>query len=125
MQLFAIIFTKTINSDLAPPTTAHTLESNETKTGTLECREKVEMLKISHLKNVNIRKNRCTPVKLDSNKQDKKGVKCVMNVYFLFNLPLTSSTHQLVGVNELSTETCLKSATFEFAPFFLYSNFSP
>ena len=34
------------------------------------------------------------------------------------NLPLTSSTQQLVGINRLSEETCLKSATLEFAPYF-------
>ena len=56
-----------------PPTThTQTLESKETKTKTLECKEKVQKLRISHVKNVNKRKNRLPPVKLESKKQDKK-----------------------------------------------------
>ena len=42
------------------------------KTGTLECKEKGQILKISHHKNVNKGKNHCTPVKLESKKNDKK-----------------------------------------------------
>ena len=33
------------------------------------------------------------------------------------NLPFTSTTHQLQGINGLSEETCLKSVTFKFSPY--------
>ena len=52
----------------------HTLENKETKTSTVECKKQVEKSKILHVKNVNKRKNRLTPVKLESKKQDKKVV---------------------------------------------------
>ena len=60
----------TIGWPTIPP---YTLESKETKTATLECKEKDQKLRISGAKNVNKRKNRLTPVKLGSKIQDKKS----------------------------------------------------
>ena len=57
------------------PTTGsvtHTHEIKGTKVGTLECKENDQMLRISDVKNVNKRKNRLAPVKLESKKQHKK-----------------------------------------------------
>ena len=45
--------------DLPPHT--HTLESKETKTDTLECKEKDQKWKICHVKNVNKEKSLFTP----------------------------------------------------------------
>ena len=45
-----------------------------TKTRTVECKKQVQKLKISDVKNVNKRKNRLTPVKLESKKEDKKKI---------------------------------------------------
>ena len=56
-----------------PPHT-HTLGSKETKSSTLECKENDQILKISHHKNVNKRKNRLKPVKLESKNQDQKSI---------------------------------------------------
>ena len=53
-----------------PPT--HTLKNKDTKTGILECKEKDQKSKISHVKNVNKRKNRLILVKLESKKQDDR-----------------------------------------------------
>ena len=50
----------------------HTLERKTRKTHTLECKKQLRKSKISHVKNVNKRKYRLTPVKLESKKQDKK-----------------------------------------------------
>ena len=47
-------------------------QSTETKDSTLECKENDQIFKISHVKNVNKRKNRLTPLKLERKKQDKK-----------------------------------------------------
>ena len=54
------------------PPPLHTLERKCTKTGTVECIESDQKSKISHVKNVNKRKNHCSPVKLESKKQGKK-----------------------------------------------------
>ena len=43
-----------------------------TKTSFLECKENDQKLLFQHVKNVNKSKNRPTPVKLESKKQDKK-----------------------------------------------------
>ena len=59
--------TLTCKADLPSPLThthIHTLESKETKNSILECKETDQIFKISHVKNVNKRKNRLTPVKL-------------------------------------------------------------
>ena len=55
-----------------PPTHTHCLESTETINSTLECKQMDQIFKIFHVKNVNKRKNRLTPVKLESKKQHKK-----------------------------------------------------
>ena len=55
-----------------PPSHTHTLENKETKYSTRECKKNDQMLRISDIKNVNKRKNRLTPVKLESKKRDKK-----------------------------------------------------
>ena len=60
-----------VSETYTPPHT-HTLESKVTKNSTLECKENDQKLRISHVKNVNKRKNPLTPVKLESKKQDKK-----------------------------------------------------
>ena len=52
----------------------HTLGSKGTKTSTLECKKKVQKLKISHVKNGENQKNPHTPVKLESKNQAKKVV---------------------------------------------------
>ena len=39
----------------------------------LECKKQIQLSKISDHKNVNKRKNRLTPAKLESKKQDKKN----------------------------------------------------
>ena len=76
VNIYAIYINWCINQILAWkwPTLTHThaLESNETKTRALECIECDQKLRISHVKNVNKRKNRLTPVKLESKKQHKK-----------------------------------------------------
>ena len=58
-----------------PPSPPNTLERKIRKTSTLECKEKVQKLRILHIKNVNKRKNRLTPVKLESKEQDKKNTR--------------------------------------------------
>ena len=55
-----------------PPPHTHSQVSKETKISTLECKENDQIFKIFHVKNVNKRENRLTPVKLESRKQDKK-----------------------------------------------------
>ena len=50
--------------DLLPPFPPHTAKQKDTKTNTLECKGNGQMLRISHHKNVNKRKNRLTPFKL-------------------------------------------------------------
>ena len=52
----------------------HTLERKTRKSGTLECKENDQKLTISDVKNVNKIKNRLTPVKLESKKEDKKAM---------------------------------------------------
>ena len=60
-------------NNLCPPHThTHTPESKEMKNHLLECKENDQIFKISRVKNVNKRKNRLTPVRLESEKQDKK-----------------------------------------------------
>ena len=56
------------------PTHTHTLtlQTKEKEKITLDCKEINQMLKISVHKNVNKSKNHCSPVKLESKKQDKK-----------------------------------------------------
>ena len=66
------IFNTRRPSTPATPTPTHSLERKETKNSTLECKENNEMLKNPEVKNVNKSKNRLTPAKLDSKKQDKK-----------------------------------------------------
>ena len=67
------------SKSLTPPHThtptqphTHSLESKESKNNTLECKENYQKSKISNQKNVNKSKNRLTPTKLESKKQDKK-----------------------------------------------------
>ena len=56
-----------------PPPHTHILQKEKKrKTSTLECKENDQIFEISHVKNVNKRKNRLAPVKLKSKKQDKK-----------------------------------------------------
>ena len=57
-----------------PPTHTHMIESKQTKTGTLECKENDQTLRISDHKNVNKSKNPLTPAKLENKKQDKKSI---------------------------------------------------
>ena len=47
-------------------------KAKKSKNSTLECKENYKMLGILDVKNVNKRKNRLTPAKLESKKQDKK-----------------------------------------------------
>ena len=49
-----------------------TIESKETKTSILECKENGQMLRILDHKNVNKSKNRLAPLKLYSKKHHKK-----------------------------------------------------
>ena len=49
-----------------------TLESKETKNSTVQCKENNQKLIIPDMKNVNKSENHCSPVKLESKKQDKK-----------------------------------------------------
>ena len=51
----------------------HSVERKEGKNSTLECKENGQMLKTPDVKNVNKRKNRLTPVKLESKNQHKKA----------------------------------------------------
>ena len=55
----------------APPS-PHTVENKETKTSTLECKKQVQKSKNPYHKNANKIQNRLTPLKLESEKQDKK-----------------------------------------------------
>ena len=58
-----------------PPSLAHThTRMKELKTGTLESKKEVQNSNISHVKNMNKKKNRLTPVKIISKKQAKKVV---------------------------------------------------
>ena len=61
--------TKSKNIWDTPP---HTRKSKEKKNSTLECKGNDQMLRILEVKNVNKSKDRLTPVKLESKKQDKK-----------------------------------------------------
>ena len=61
-----------VDVDGRPHTNTHTIESKETKQRTLKCKKPLQMLKISHQKSIIKSKNHCSPVKLDSKKQDKK-----------------------------------------------------
>ena len=60
------------NNTITSKKLTHTLESKENENSTLECKENYKILRISEVKNVNKRKNRLTPAKLESRKQDKK-----------------------------------------------------
>ena len=57
-----------------PPTHTYTIESKDTKTCTLECKENGQIWKIPHHKNVNKSKNHCSPVKLENKKKNDKKV---------------------------------------------------
>ena len=61
---------KTLPTYSPPP--LHTLQNEEMKKSTLECKENDQMLRISDHKNVNKSKYRLSPAKLESKKQDKK-----------------------------------------------------
>ena len=73
--IYLLTFWKLLFQDettTSPPLHTYTLERKETKNSFLQCKENDQMLKNSDVKNVNKSKNRLTPVKLESKKQDKK-----------------------------------------------------